>query len=73
MMQKLSIFSVKMQKKHKGDNKMDCTTKKMTFNDFIPHLIATIGAMFAFFGANAGCCFIFHQPEKPNLSKLRRF
>ncbi len=52
---------------------MDCTTKKMTFNDFIPHLIAAIGAMFAFFGANAGCCFIFHQPEKPNLSKLRRF
>ncbi|MBE5932588.1 MAG: cyclic lactone autoinducer peptide [Lachnospiraceae bacterium] len=45
----------------------------MTVKNAIPHLIAMLGAMFALFGANAGCLVIFHQPEKPDLSKLRKF
>ena len=52
---------------------MNFSTKKLTFENSLPHLIAALGAMFALFGANAGCCVIFHQPKKPDLSKLRRF
>lgn len=52
---------------------MDLTTKKLTFENSIPHIIATLGAIFALIGANAGCCVIFHQPKKPDLTKLRKF
>lgn len=52
---------------------MNFSTKKLTFENSLPHLIAALGAMFALFGANAGCIAIFHQPEKPDLSKLRKF
>lgn len=52
---------------------MEFLTKKFSFENSMPHLIAAFAAMFAFFGANAGCIIIFHQPEKPDLSKLRRF
>lgn len=36
-------------------------------------LIAGFGAFFAMIGANSGCCLFLHQPEKPDLSKLRKF
>lgn len=36
-------------------------------------LITWLGALFAMIGANCGCCLFFHQPEKPDLSKLRKF
>ncbi|MBQ9934978.1 MAG: cyclic lactone autoinducer peptide [Lachnospiraceae bacterium] len=52
---------------------MDFTTKKLSFENSIPQLIAALGALFALFGANSACCLILHQPEKPDLSKLRRF
>ncbi len=52
---------------------MNFSTKKLTFENSMPHLIAAFAAMFALFGANAGCIIIFHQPEKPDLSKLRKF
>ncbi len=62
-----------MQKKYKEEKVMKLSTKKLTFENPMLHLIAIFGAMFAFFGANAGCMIIFHQPEKPDLSKLRKF
>lgn len=52
---------------------MRSISKKFSFENSLPHLIAALGAMFAFFGANSACCLILHQPEKPDLSKLRRF
>jgi cyclic lactone autoinducer peptide len=36
-------------------------------------LIAAFGIGFAATGANSACCFILHQPEKPELNRLRRF
>lgn len=36
-------------------------------------IIAGFGALFAMIGANSGCCLFLHQPEKPDLSKLRKF
>lgn len=52
---------------------MNFTNKKLSIENSIPQLIAALGAMFAFFGANSACCLILHQPEKPDLSKLKRF
>lgn len=49
------------------------TIKSVSFENFIPHVIACLGGLFALIGANAGCCLILHQPEKPDLSKLRKF
>ena len=39
----------------------------------IATLIASIALAFSFVGANTYCCFIYHQPEKPDLKKLRKF
>ncbi len=39
----------------------------------LPEMAASVGMAFAKLGANAGCCLIFHQPEKPDLKKLRKF
>jgi cyclic lactone autoinducer peptide len=36
-------------------------------------IVAGFGMKFAAIGANSVCCFILHQPEKPELSKLRKF
>lgn len=46
----------------------------MDFVDrFVSGLVAAFGLRFATIGANAGCCFILHQPEKPEMNKLRKY
>ena len=35
--------------------------------------ITAFSLVFSIIGANSRCCCIFHQPEKPDLKKLRRF
>lgn len=35
--------------------------------------ITAFALVFSIIGANSRCCFIYHQPEKPDLKKLRRF
>ena len=37
------------------------------------HIISLFALLSAHFGARACCVYIFHQPEKPDLSKLRNF
>lgn len=36
-------------------------------------VIASAAKTFAAIGANSACCFIYHQPEKPDLRKLRKY
>lgn len=47
--------------------------KMELFNKILPSIIATFGIFFSLIGANTCCCCIFHQPDKPDLKKLRRF
>lgn len=39
----------------------------------LPDTIANIALTFSKIGANSKCCWLFHQPEKPDLKKLRKF
>jgi cyclic lactone autoinducer peptide len=43
------------------------------FEKMFSNTVAGFGMRFATIGANSICCFILHQPEKPELSKLRKF
>lgn len=46
---------------------------KSLCNKILSSAVATFAVAFSFIGANSYCCFIFHQPNKPDLKKLRRF
>ncbi len=35
--------------------------------------MAMFAMIFTFIGANAKCTFIFHDPEKPDLTQFRKF
>lgn len=35
--------------------------------------VASLALAFASAGANSACCFIYHQPEKPDLKKIRKY
>lgn len=39
----------------------------------LPNVIAKCAFAFSVVGANSKCCYIFHQPEKPDMRKLRKF
>ncbi|MBQ3514391.1 MAG: cyclic lactone autoinducer peptide [Lachnospiraceae bacterium] len=39
----------------------------------VSYIIALFALVFSYVGANSKCCYIFHQPEKPDLSKLRKY
>lgn len=39
----------------------------------LANCIAVFALAFSFVGANSCCCCIFHQPDKPELGKLRRY
>lgn len=47
--------------------------KEDYFNKGLAMGIALFGSLFALVGAHSFCMCIFHQPEKPDLSKLRKF
>ncbi len=36
-------------------------------------IIASFALFFSIIGANSCCCCIFHQPDKPELGKLRKY
>lgn len=52
----------------KGEQK-----QKLLSVGILPCLIAAFGMLFSIIGANSACCYIFHQPDKPDMKKLRRF
>ncbi|MCI8408502.1 MAG: cyclic lactone autoinducer peptide [Lachnospiraceae bacterium] len=39
----------------------------------LPDTIAKFALAFSKIGANSKCCCFYHQPEKPDLKKLRKF
>ncbi|MDE5777974.1 MAG: cyclic lactone autoinducer peptide [Lachnospiraceae bacterium] len=39
----------------------------------LANCMAIFAIVFSYISAYAKCFFVFHQPEKPDLSKLRRF
>lgn len=39
----------------------------------VPNFLATFAVVFSVVGANSACCCIFHQPEKPDMKKLRKY
>lgn len=45
------------------------TLKKL----LIPNILASFSMAFAVLGANTMCCCIFHQPQMPDLKKLRKY
>ena len=36
-------------------------------------MVSLFALLFAYLGAHTYCYYIFHEPEKPDLSKLRKF
>lgn len=47
---------------------------QMKFNKvLLARYIATFALVCSIVGANSRCCYIFHQPEKPDMRKLRRY
>lgn len=52
---------------------MNKLRKKMQNSSVMASAITAFAFAFSVIGANSGCCCIFHQPEKPDLKKLRRF
>lgn len=47
--------------------------KKDYLDKSLAMCIALFGLLFSFIGAHSFCMCIFHQPEKPDLSRLRKF
>lgn len=39
----------------------------------LSNTIANFALAFSVIGANSKCCCFYHQPEKPDLKKLRKF
>lgn len=50
---------------------MNLITKLKAMN--VAGLLATLAAASTVMGANAVCTCIFHEPEKPDLTRFRRF
>lgn len=47
--------------------------KKLWNGKWIASFMAVFALVFVNMGANATCCWLFHQPEKPDLKKFRKF
>lgn len=47
--------------------------QKLLDKKIIANCIAVFAIAFSSIGANSCCCCIFHQPNKPELEKLRRY
>lgn len=47
--------------------------ERLSEGKFIACMISLFSLLFATLSAHTYCYFIFHEPEKPDLSKLRKF
>lgn len=47
--------------------------KEETNHTVLSDTMAKFALTFSKIGANSKCCWLFHQPEKPDLKKLRKF
>ena len=52
---------------------MKQSKKETVKQTILSDTIANIALTFSKIGANSKCCCIYHQPEKPDLKKLRKF
>lgn len=52
---------------------MNNTKNNLEKKNKLPKMVANVGMTFAKIGANSGCCLFLHQPEKPDMKKLRKF
>lgn len=42
-------------------------------NSNVANMLASIALVFTVIAANSPCCCIYHQPEKPEMKKMRKF
>lgn len=47
--------------------------KRLSEGKVVAGIISLFALLFAYIGAHTYCYFIFHEPEKPDFSKLRKF
>lgn len=52
---------------------MEAVKKDSFLSRWMLEIATGFGMLFAKIGANSGCCFFLHQPEKPDLKRLRKF